>query len=109
MALFVGVAGGIKDVAIGDVVFATEVHGYEYGKEELGTFLPRGNVARSSYALVEAARQIAYTATWLPSEYTAEAAPTALVNRSLPAASSWLMLTPLVQPNQAALQPCSGN
>jgi nucleoside phosphorylase len=58
IALFVGVAGGIKDVAVGDVVFATEVHGYEYGKETDQAFMPRGQVAASSYALVQAAVQL---------------------------------------------------
>ena len=58
VALFVGVAGGVKDVSLGDVVFATEVHGYEYGKEVSDAFVPRGQVGTASYDLVQAARYL---------------------------------------------------
>ena len=55
LILFVGVAGGLKDVALGDVVVATKVYGYESGNANI-TFLARPEVGNAPYNMVELAR-----------------------------------------------------
>lgn len=63
MALFVGVAGGIKDVSLGDVVAADYVYGYESSKAE-DQLLLRIKTFGSAYPLVQCARSIRRNDHW---------------------------------------------
>ncbi|MGJ3249144.1 MAG: NACHT C-terminal helical domain 2-containing protein [Elainellaceae cyanobacterium] len=63
---FVGIAGGIKDVAIGDVAVATDVYGYEAGKVGGGQqFFVRPKAGKSAYAIVQRARSEARKGEWV--------------------------------------------
>ncbi|MET7904967.1 hypothetical protein ABZS86_27295 [Streptomyces sp. NPDC005355] len=73
--LFVGVAGGRKDVVLGDVVAADAVYDYETGKDTETGFLPRQKTYQSAYGLVQLARFVAAGDQWQRRIHPADEAP----------------------------------
>lgn len=55
--LLVGIAGGLSDVRLGDVVVSDTIVGYEYGKVDGGSFAPRTDwTYRTDTAMITGAR-----------------------------------------------------
>lgn len=64
VALFVGVAGGVKNVELGDVVVASKVYGYEGGKDTATGFDERPELQHSAHSLEQRARAMAKRTKW---------------------------------------------
>jgi nucleoside phosphorylase len=64
VACFVGIAGGVKDVVIGDIVVATKVYGYESGKAGKNGFQPRPEISLPAHAFEQRARAIRLKDEW---------------------------------------------
>jgi nucleoside phosphorylase len=62
--LFVGVAGGVKDVRLGDVVVADSIYDYETGKENGEGFLSGARTAAPSHAAVQRAMDVVFRQEW---------------------------------------------
>lgn len=61
---FAGVAGGLKDVKVGDIVIGSDVLGFERGKAEAENFKPRPQFGASSYDLERIAASYSKSDQW---------------------------------------------
>ena len=64
VVVLTGIAGGVKDVGIGDVVVGTQAYGYEAGKSTDKGFSSRPNVLPFSSELIELAKSIERAGEW---------------------------------------------
>jgi nucleoside phosphorylase len=64
VVILAGVAGGIKDVAIGDVVVGTKYYGYEFGKVTPEGFATRPESGHYSKELTTIAQSVAGNENW---------------------------------------------
>lgn len=64
IVLLVGIAGGVKDVHIGDVLIAKKVYGYESGKEDADEYRSRPSVESFSADLLAYAQALSRKPDW---------------------------------------------
>ena len=62
--ILAGIAGGVKDVVVGDVVVGTQAYGYEAGKSTDAGFSSRPNVLPYSRELIELAKVVERSGAW---------------------------------------------
>jgi nucleoside phosphorylase len=75
IALFVGIAGAIKDLEHGDVIASTKIYNYEAGKDKESHFETRPNTELPAYSLLNRARHEAGEPAWRERIRTSDKVP----------------------------------